>query len=72
MLDVKTLNNIRDSINDNDNDYVESLREEAFKALTRLKKVESAKGLNALERKEVDVNIEIITRAEAKLHGRDR
>ena len=72
MLDMKTLKDIRDSINDNDNDYVESLREEAFKALTRLKKVESAMGLNALERKEVDVNIEIITRAEAKLHGRDR
>lgn len=71
MLDMKTLKDIRDGINDNDNDYVESLREEAFKALTRLKKVESAKGLNALERKEVDVNIEIITRAEAKLHGRD-
>jgi hypothetical protein len=72
MLDMKTLKDIRDSINDNDNDYVESLREEAFKALTRLKKVESAMGLNALERKEVDVNIEVITRAEAKLHGRDR
>ncbi len=72
MLDMKTLKDIRDSINDNDNDYVESLREEAFKALTRLKKVESAMGLNALERKEVDVNIEIITRAEAKLHGRDQ
>jgi hypothetical protein len=52
MLDMKTLKDIRDSINDNDNDYVESLREEAFKALTRLKKVESAMGLNALERKE--------------------
>lgn len=71
MLDMKTLKNIRDTINDNDNDYVESLREEAFKALTRLKKVESTKGLNAFERKEVDVNIEIITRSEAKLHGRD-
>jgi hypothetical protein len=72
MLDMKTLKNIHDSINDNDNDYVESLREEAFKALTKLKKVDSAKGLNALERKEVAVNIEIITRAEAKLHGRDQ
>jgi hypothetical protein len=72
MLDMKTLKNIHDSINDNDNDYVEYLREEAFKALTKLKKVDSAKGLNALERKEVAVNIEIITRAEAKLHGRDQ
>lgn len=71
MLDMKTLKNIRDTINDNDNDYVESLREEAFRALTRLKKVESTKGLNALERNEVDVNIEIITRSEAKLHGQD-
>ncbi len=71
MLDMKTLKKIRDTINDNDNDYVESLREEAFKELTRLKHVDRSSGLNALERKEVDVNIEIITRAEAKLYGRD-
>ena len=71
MLDMKTQKKIRDTINDNDNDYVESLRDEAFLELSRLKRIDRSKGLNALERKELDVNIEIITRAEMKLHGRD-
>ena len=71
MLDMKTQKKIRDTINDNDNSYVESLRDEAFLELTRLKNIDRSKGLNALERKELDVNIEIITRAEMKLHGRD-
>ena len=71
MLDMKTQKKIRDTINDNDNDYVESLRHEAFLELSRLKRIDRSKGLNALERKELDVNIEIITRAEMKLHGRD-
>ena len=71
MLDMKTLKKIHNIINDNDNDYVEFLREEAFKELTRLKLAESSKGLNAFERKDVDVNIEIITKAEEKLYGWD-
>lgn len=71
MLDMKTQKKIRDTINDNDNDYVESLRDEAFLELSRLKRIDRSKGLNALERKELDVNVEIITRAEMKLHGRD-
>ena len=71
MLDMKTQKKIRDTINDNDNSYVESLRDEAFLELTRLKNIDRNKGLNALERKELDVNIEIITRAEMKLHGQD-
>lgn len=71
MLDMKTQKKIRDTIDDNDNDYVESLRDEAFLELSRLKQIDRSKGLNALERKELDVNIEIITRAEMKLHGQD-
>ena len=71
MLDMKTQKKIRDTINDNDNDYVKSLRDEAFLELSRLKRIDRSKGLNALERKELDVNIEIITRAEMKLNGRD-
>ena len=71
MLDMKTQKKIRDTINDSDNGHVESLRQEAFKALTRLKQVDSSMGLTAHERKEVDMNVEIITRAEEKLYGRE-
>ncbi len=69
MLDTKTLKNIHSAINDNDQETVEFMRGEAIKELSRLKITEINSGLNAYEKRDVDVNIEIITEAEAKLNG---
>lgn len=67
MLDMKTLKDIDDSISGSDFNEVKCLRDQAFQELIRLKNAESRFGLNAFERKDVAVNIEIITRTEARL-----
>ncbi len=69
MLDTNTLKNIHSAINDNDHETVEFMRGEAIKELSRLKIAEINIGLNAYEKRDVDVNVEIITEAEAKLNG---
>lgn len=69
MLDTKTLSNIHDAINNNDRTTVEFMLGEAFKELSRLKTAEINSHLNAYQKKDVAINIEIITEAEAKLYG---
>ncbi len=69
MLDTKTLKDIHNAIKDNDCETVELMRGVAMKELSRLKIAEIGSGLSAGERKDVDVNVEIITEAEAKLNG---
>ncbi len=69
MLDTKTLKKIHDIIKDNDHKTVEFMRSEAVKELSRLKIAEASSRLNAYERKELAITIEIITKAEAKLNG---
>ncbi len=69
MLDAKTLNNIHNTIKGNDRKTVKHILGEAVKELSRLKITEISSGLSAGERRDVDVNVEIITEAEAKLNG---
>jgi hypothetical protein len=69
MLDTETLKGIHNAIHDNDRAMVELMRGEAIRELSRLKIAEINSGLNAYERRDVDVNIEIITEAEARLNG---
>lgn len=69
MLDIQTLKNIQDTIESNDHETVEFMRSKAMKELGRLKIAEINGGLNAYEKKSIHVNIEIITKAEAKLNG---
>ena len=69
MLDAKTLKSIHHTIEGHDRKTVEFIRGEAMKALSRLKMAEINSGLNAYEKKDVEVNVEIITEAEARLNG---
>ncbi len=69
MLDTTTLKTIHNAINDNDYKSVEYIRSDAIKELGRLKIAGFHRGLNAFERKDIDINVEIITTAEAKLNG---
>ncbi len=69
ILDTKTLKNIHDIIKNNDHETVEFIRSEAVKELRRLKISEVNSRLNAYERRDIAINIEIITRAEVKLNG---
>ncbi len=69
MFDTKTLKTIHNAIDDNDYKSVEQIRSDAIKELGRLKIAEFHRGLDAFERKGIDINVEIITTAEVKLNG---
>ncbi len=69
MLDTTTLKIIRDIINNHDHITLEFMRDEAVKELIRLKTAEASGRLSIYEKKDIAINVEIITRAEEKLNG---